>query len=226
MKHILIGDTHGNKYLLSSGISKIKNLRKSSRDSLLIHLGDFGFKEDWIYGENFSDILRVVPGNHEDYDYILSPDYNGSIKLPGRFGIFPHTDMLKVFYISGAYSIDKFDRLLYHENNPGKEKSWWHQEQLTHEEMIECRRQYLEFQPDVVISHACPSTVSSYMNYYNLKEYEDDVTQPFLNSLWSSYPPKYWYFGHHHVSIYLEDFYGSGTNFRCLNISETLVVNW
>lgn len=216
MKHILLGDTHGNKAQLADAINKINHLRKTSPDSKLIHLGDLGFAADWRYSESkFSDILRVVPGNHENYDYL---EENNLLINLGNFGVLDFCDK-KVFFVRGAYSIDKGYRIDYEKQ--GKGKVWWHQEELDLNQQEDCLELYKEFKPDVVLSHDCPD----YVNYKVISDPSYRIqssTGRFLTRLLHIHQPTNWYFGHYHTSTGWDAY---GCRFRCLAIGETSKVD-
>jgi len=131
MKKItFIGDIHGN-------FKRYNQLVYKSEAS--IQIGDFGFAEDWfklIHGRINHDEHKVLPGNHENYDYLNDTiilhnlgDY-GNINFHG----------LDFFFVRGALSIDKDWRI------PGI--SWWEDEELSYQKLFDAVTLYEEIKPE------------------------------------------------------------------------------
>lgn len=188
---LIIGDVHGkyDEYL------KIAGQHKSS-----IQVGDMGFSYE--HCKNLDSPSHVfIGGNHDNWDKIGScPNYLG------RFGQGYNKEIGGFFYVSGAYSIDQWARI--------EGKSWWRDEELSYDESSRCLSKYVAHQPDVVVSHDCPSVVSTAM----FNKTDRTRTRQLLGEMFARWKPRFWIFGHHHVSKKLEI---NGTNFVCLAELET-----
>ncbi len=208
----IIGDVHGL-------YDRYYNIAKDAEYSF--QLGDFGFHNAWN-ALSYSDLdplkHRVGQGNHDPH-----ADVHNFKHFVGRYGavdIGSH----RPFWIGGALSIDLVYRVAHwlQANRDPSQQTWWAEEQLCLEEMEDCRKQYSEAKPDLVISHTAPSAVinlfadhkpGNILDHYGWGFDYQDITSQFLTSLWNIHKPKLWIFGHFHVSY---DAITSGTRFKCL----------
>ncbi|MCK5616971.1 metallophosphoesterase [Candidatus Pacearchaeota archaeon] len=192
----LIGDVHG----------EYEQYLKLTQDAeYSIQLGDMGF--------NYSPLKvldstrhKFLPGNHDNYrnlpnDYVL-----------GDFGLWkiPNTDS-ELFFVRGAYSVDKIYRI--------EGTSWWPEEELTQQQATEAIDLYEQTKPDVVISHACPyvvmESVPSFLGSgWGGSGIISNSTQHMLSVMWNIHRPKLWVFAHYHKSL---DLWVEPTYFRCLD---------
>lgn len=200
---LILSDTHGRH----DQIIKICNTNK---DKLVLQIGDFGigFGRDWPSEINPIPNFKFIHGNHDNPERCKL--YSGYL---GRYGHFTWKGK-KVFYISGAWSIDFMDR------TPGK--NWWHNEELSIDEMEECAKLYLKIKPDIVISHDAPDVVwedlvkCGKMVFGNNKY--PNRTSIFLSKIFSKHQPETWIFGHYHFNA---NFIMHNTKFNCLEIMKT-----
>lgn len=213
-KILLLGDIHGN-------FPHAFNLCNANTDTTIIQVGDFGigFGKDNPERINKYTNLRWIGGNHENMTRCKL--YDGYL---GRFGWFqwrpdinsPVT--LKVFFCSGAWSID------WQHRTPGKD--WWADEELSAEEMDQARKLYLDVKPDIVISHDCPSLLwPDLIKQIQMLFGPNKIptrTGTFLDDLFREHRPRQWFFGHYHGSAVIEK---DGCVFHCLNIGETLLLD-
>lgn len=187
---IFIGDVHEryDDYL------KIARQHKSS-----IQVGDMGFSYEHMSNLNSNHVF--IGGNHDNWDNIGScPNYLG------RFGQGYNEEIGGFFYASGAYSIDQWHRT--------EGKSYWRDEELSHDESSRCLSKYVAHQPDIIVSHDCPQVVA-----YNMFGIRDkSSTRTLLSELFCRWKPKWWFFGHWHSSKRIEI---QGTQFVCLAELET-----
>jgi hypothetical protein len=193
--------------------------------------GDFGFYFQWLSQKNLNDYTFVLGdvglGFYDKYD----KQYNEGIKkysnawflrgnhdspevckqqkaYLGDFGIFKD----KIFFISGAFSID------YDCRTPGKD--WWRDEEISIQQCEECIRLYENTKPDIIISHDCPNLI------------RDMVVMPIgikptrtgllLDELFNLHQPSIFIFAHYHVR---RDFNYLGTRFKCLDVQETFSID-
>jgi hypothetical protein len=113
------------------------------------------------------------------------------------------------FYYRGAYSIDRQYRTI--------GIDWWENEQVKIEGFMEARELYRMAQPDLVITHDCPTDIASQMLRPDQRMYENNTTWA-LQELLNIHQPKLWFFGHWHRSNTIQ--YGK-TKFICLDELET-----
>lgn len=141
--------------------------------------------------------LVWIRGNHDNPD-MCRKHHN----YLGEYGVFQG-----IFYISGAWSIDRDYR---------KEGvDWWADEELTMEQCYDALDLYKQTKPRIVISHDCPKRVLSLIYHSNAIETR---TGQLLDSMFEQWKPKQWIFAHHHLSFKASV---QGTEFRCLDCHET-----
>jgi len=190
MSIYLIGDIHGK-------IEEYYNLIKNNNFNSSIQLGDFGIgfgNDEKIYSYldnlNKNNISHwFIRGNHDNPNKCqLFSNYLGD------WGYLEDQD---IFYIGGAYSIDKWAR------TPNSD--WWINEELFQEQWDELKKIYINIKPKYVISHDCPSMIyNKLFHYINI---DFSITARELNGLFFHHQPDAWVFGHHHhdVSDIFED---------------------
>lgn len=164
-----------------------------------IQVGDFGFKKehDWHIRTVDADMHKINFGNH---DYI--PYVNQKHSL-GNYGVWNG-----VYSIRGARSIDSCTRT--------EGVDWFHDEEMTYRETMDCLDDYMAKKPKVVVSHDCPNKIRTKL----FDIWERDSTTNLLQACLDAHKPKLWVFGHHHKKI---DQVILGTRFVCLGIREARV---
>ena len=200
----LIGDVHGNHNVI------IDALQTCHQFDLTIQLGDFGagFGAEAYLPLVSGDKFKVLHGNHDNYDKLISHPHN-----LGRFGVFDFAGK-KIFFVAGAWSIDQQFR---------KEGvSWWQNEELSTKEAIECLDLWdAECKNiDILLSHDGPSICTQHI----LKAWPTSThTGKLLDEIFKIHAPPVWRFGHWHkcFSIKIDN-----TDFKCLNINEAEVIEW
>jgi len=194
-KIAIISDIHGkwNKYL-----QILKDLDAENISS--IQLGDFG-----IYDEN--DIFEIpiqhkfFVGNHDNRT--LAKTHPNCL---GDYG------MLKngIFFISGAFSIDKDERTIGFD--------WWDDEELSYQELEKVISLYEESKPNVVVSHDCPADIYNFFGYVGKSR-----TAQALQSMFQIHQPDKWIFGHHHIDFMS---HYDGTEFHCLGVHKKMILEY
>jgi hypothetical protein len=106
----IIGDVHG-KY-----DEYVELIRSLPEDAQSIQIGDFGFEYDVFEKENIGFNHRFFGGNHDNYDKIR--DCANAVLDFGQLG-----DDGNIFFVRGAFSIDRYIRTI--------GVDWWPNEELS-----------------------------------------------------------------------------------------------
>ncbi len=214
----ITGDKHGD----FDEVEAFCRQHATTRDDLLIILGDTGIN---YYDDARATVLRqhlaqlpitlfCIHGNHEarpeqTEGYQLRPAFGGQVychpKYPNQ--LFPVDGALyqigsqRVLVIGGAYSIDKYFRLL-------NRWRWFADEQPS--EAIKARTEEAlaaaNWQVDAVFSHTCPTSCVPRHKLPPLNapiETVDTSTEQWLETLRQRLTFKAWYAGHFHVDCEL-----------------------
>ena len=223
---LLTGDSHGRTI---DRIAEINTTQYIPKETGIIILGDAGInfylnKSEQNRKQQLQDTgftFFCVRGNHEERPENLGmrlrprhqDDYWGEFYWEDEFpnilyfanwGLY-RLGKYHVYEIGGAYSVDKYYRLL-NAPNPAKWSGWFEDEQLTIDEMLECQEDIYNLPRtlhlDFVFTHTCPihweptdlflsaidqSTVDKTMENW-LQEIEIDLR-----------PYSVWCFGHYHA---------------------------
>lgn len=198
-----IGDVHGK---FDAYLSIVKNDPEES-----IQLGDFGI--GFRKGGGYSQYTRMTHPEAIEYTHCQAPPQHKFIrgnhdnpeacrKHPnylGEYGIYKD----EIFFISGAFSVDKAWR------TPGLD--WWEQEELSQITLLNAIESYSTAIPRIVISHDCPYEIAKIM--YPKVHMVTRTGQAF-DAMLDEWRPSMWIFAHHHQSL---DFVHKGTRFICLD---------
>lgn len=184
-----IGDIHGR---FDDYFSVIKKLDMDSS----LQLGDFGLgfpnKEDpkeWNLNHKF------IRGNHDNPRICREhPNYLGD------YGYLLEQDM---YYISGAWSIDASARV--------EGLNIWKDEELRYDELSKVVEEVKETKPRIIVSHDCPSSIRGEL--FGFDRFYDTKTGQAFTSIFDSYQPTWWIFGHYHRGKQKRI---NGTHFVCL----------
>ncbi len=200
----LVGDVHGDYQALNE-------LTQSCQFyDLTIQIGDFGigFGAEKFLDRVSSDRLRVLHGNHDNWNILKQYPHD-----LGRFGVFEFAGK-QIFFVAGAWSIDHALR------TPGYD--WWSCEELSYEEADQCLTLWEKVCNDIdlVITHDAPPNVG----YHILKAFPTDThTGRLLWEMFKIHNPPAWRFGHWHKKF--QKTIGT-TDFRCIDINESEVLEW
>lgn len=204
---LLMGDIHGLFW-------DYKNKLRKSKAKESLQLGDYGLGfPDTMDGVDLSDIGGThlfLRGNHDNPAICRkSPYYIGDYGI--RKGSFMDGKYDKLFYISGAWSIDSAYRLV--------DVSWWADEELSYTELNNAYDVYYKENPKIVCSHDCPALV---LNELYPSRVILTRTGQAMDAMFQSHKPDYWFFGHHHRTFRKKI---AGTTFVCLNELETIDIS-
>lgn len=186
---LLIGDIHG---MMKAYYRLIKNEPES------LQLGDMGVGFPGADLPVLDGDHWFIRGNHDDPAVAAShPRYLGDWGCRSIGGV-------KLFFISGAYSVDREMRT--------EGKDWWPGEELEYGQLREMIADFILEKPDVVVSHAPPQSLP--IHRYPISS----RTGIALQAAFEEHQPRRWYFAHMHHS-WKEKI--NGTRFQCLNELET-----
>jgi hypothetical protein len=191
-----IGDVHGLYYEYGT---VIKNLPSS------LQIGDFGIGFDKENDSKIKRMLEVTPqhkffvGNHDNRKLAKELFPNNCLGDYGMIG--------DIFYVSGAFSIDKQFRVI--------GKSWWEDEEISYDELGKVIESYIDKKPEIMVTHDLPESMVKKL--YGEDRVIKNRTISALEIMWKNHQPKYWIAGHHHMSkkLQVED-----TKFIILNEME------
>jgi hypothetical protein len=188
-----IGDIHGKK---KEYLELLPNEYPS------IQLGDYGMgfsglksPVDLILPSN----AYFIRGNHDNPEVCKRhPNYLGD------FGC-KEIDGRKIFFVSGAWSIDWMYRR--------EGISWWPNEELSPSEMNVVYDMYCDEKPELVISHDAPKEICTQLLPWGGKLH-GNATETLFSAMFAEWKPKNWVFGHWHTT---QQITLSGTDFQCLD---------
>lgn len=214
----LLGDTHGNTSWVKHAIETFaKNDIKT-----IIQVGDFGIYQSHS-GMSFTHSINValdqhgmdmivVPGNHEDWDYIeeLYIHDDGWARLGHNIRVAPRGHRWemegKTFVgLGGAPSVDRAYRVDMMQRYP-KQKLWWEQEAIT---QADVDKQLEDGHADVMVCHDAPWGVPGIENKIATNPFGFDTNdlsyalegrQRMLHAL-RAVQPKLFLHGHYHFLV-------------------------
>jgi len=192
---IFIGDIHGR---FTYYLELIKNITHCPT----IQVGDFGLG----FGR-YNEPIKIegnhwfIRGNHDNPDFCR--------RHPNYLGDYGYRKDLDVFFVSGAYSIDKACRI--------EGSTWWREEEITYREFQKkVIPLYLKIRPKIVVTHDAPISVLTEM--FPIQNFANYRTNQALQVMFDGWQPDMWVFGHHHINKQVRM---NGTLFVCLRELET-----
>lgn len=211
--YYITGDTHGD----FTRIERFCERFHPTRDDVMIILGDAGFnyyggKRDQRVKQRMAEMpitIFSIHGNHEMRpgkipSYHLQQWHGGMVFVEDAYPSLLFAvdgevfDMggLQTIAIGGAYSVDKYCRLMNGWN-------WWPDEQPTPEmkKGIEKCLDYQHWKVDVVLSHTVPlkyEPVEVFLPQIDQSQV-DKSTETWLDSIEDLLAYRHWYAGHYHT---------------------------
>ncbi len=182
----IVGDVHG-----KTGDYK-RIVRDMPARQRSIQIGDMGVGFSGVVVHDMSQDHKWFRGNHDNPEKCRKhPNYLGD------YGYFPEDSL---FWMAGAYSIDKMYRQI--------GVSWWPDEELIYSDMDKAIKLYKEVKPDYVLSHDAPASIgrmllADLIGPSALSVDNDGTrskTSEALQEMFDSHQPKEWVFGHWHVN--------------------------
>jgi predicted phosphodiesterase len=211
MKIGLLGDTHG----ATTWTEKALRTFAERGITQVYQVGDFGFDRKAVFerkiaklAEELGILLTVIPGNHEDYDYINSRKVEEDGWAYSMYGvrIAPRGHRWELegrtfVALGGAPSVDRSYRL----SLPKKFQFWWAEEAITDEDV---KRTADGGHAEVMLAHDAPS-VGPIMNmviqnpHGFLKSDTDYATVGRLkmDDAVAAVKPKVFVHGHYHIPV-------------------------
>lgn len=206
MSITIIGDIHGQTTTYQKWIRD--NLDPSQRS---IQIGDMGL--------GFAGVGLPAPGQppfEGDHQFFRgnhdSPDKCRAHK--NYLGDYGYEAASGIFYVAGAFSIDRAYRI--------EGISWWADEELSYTELGKAIDLYLQVKPRFVLSHEAPAKAGTVLLSTLLGPYfmakggcVNSRTAQALEAMLSFHAPEKWIFGHYHIDKHFH-VPGYDTEFICL----------
>lgn len=198
MSFVLIGDVHGKTAQYQ------KMLRQKYEGRRTLQCGDMGIGFPGVGLHKMPMNHRWFRGNHDD-----PAKCRANANYLGDYGFLPDDSL---FYLAGAYSIDRAHRIV--------GLSWWEDEELSPDELTAAIALYRESRPRFVVSHEAPSEAAKVMLHALSGDYfaakgacTMSRTAEALQLMFDAHRPEKWIFGHYHVD---RTFDFRGTEFTCV----------
>ena len=230
------GDTHGQ----FDRILDFSQRFQLTADDVVVILGDAGFN---YYGNEHGDkrnkrrmndvgvTVFCIHGNHERRPESLSY-YNETIWRGGvvyvednypnlifaKDGEIFDSDGYQAIAIGGAYSVDKFYRLM-------RGIHWFPDEQPTQEtkDHVESVLDEGDWNIDIVLSHTCPAKyipIEAFLPGID-QSLVDDSTEIWLDSIENRLSYRHWLCGHWHIDKRIDKMHFLRYSFEALDFSHT-----
>lgn len=206
------GDIHGSKTEITNFCKRME----LTEEDIIIILGDVGAN---YYGTDHDCGLKgafrklkptifCIHGNHEMRPSTIptykTKEWHGGVVwyeerypnlLFAKDGEIYDFEGLKHLVIGGAYSVDKYYRLL-------RGYNWWPDEQPSKEIKAYVEKQIAEKEIDIVLSHTCPFKYEpTEMFIQGIDQSSvDDSTEHWLDRIEEAIEYKAWFCGHWHVN--------------------------
>jgi Calcineurin-like phosphoesterase len=209
-----IGDVHG----MTERYQKI--LRRRFAGQQTFQLGDMGVgfptavkgNPGSLKGGLHPHIMgggnhRWIRGNHDN------PAVAPLLTERGYAGDFGYDPRFELFWVGGAYSIDRENRTMGFD--------WWPDEELSYTQLQAAIDLYLEKKPKIVASHEAPSEAAKMLLLQLAVGFRPEKlassmsrTSEALQWMFDQHRPQEWVFGHYHID---KSWVWKGTKFTCVN---------
>jgi hypothetical protein len=206
MSLVVIGDIHGSTKTYQKWLRD--NLDPSQRS---VQIGDMGL--------GFAGVGLPAPGQPplpENHKFFRG-NHDSPAKCRvhknylGDFGYLPED---KLFWVAGAFSIDRMFRI--------EGVSWWRDEELSQEELNKAIDLYVQSKPRFVLSHEAPEKAAKVLLYdlqgpYFAAKLDCAMsrTSQALQAMLDLHQPEIHIFGHYHVDKHFH-VPGYSTEFICI----------
>ena len=198
MKFVFLGDVHGN-------MQHCLHVAQTNTRAVIVQVGDMGVGFRELKDISVLDLLppnfKFFVGNHDNRQLA-----NTSSVCLGDFGEY----LEKIFFVSGANSIDKEDRI--------EGISWWADEELSYKQGVDCLDLWEKSQTKILVSHDCPQSIAE--GYKDI--YDKSSTRSLLQQMIEVRKPEMIVCGHHHYSHRLIH---DGIQYIGLDINEAFLLD-
>jgi predicted phosphohydrolase len=197
---IIIGDVHGFTKTYQKYIQRLPAGQRT------IQVGDMGLGFSGVGLHKMPDEHKFLRGNHDSPEKCQAQ--------PNYIGEYGYVEDQNIFYVSGAWSIDRYMRT--------EGVSWWANEELSYEQLSQAIELYAKTKPKFVVSHEAPSKAAGVLLYNLVGPYfaakgecANSRTANALQLMLETHQPEEWVFGHYHVD---KSFHvpGASTKFTCV----------
>lgn len=190
MSITVIGDVHG--YTKSYQKWLLDNLDPDHRS---VQIGDMGLGFAGV-GLPAPGMPTLGPGHKFFRGNHDSPDK--CRQHPNYLGDYGYLAEDKIFWVAGAFSIDRAYRT--------EGQTWWADEELSYNELDKVIDLYVQYKPRFVLSHEAPAKAAEVLlasligPYFNAKrDCANSRTAQALEAMMMLHQPEKWIFGHYHV---------------------------
>lgn len=194
----IIGDVHG-----KTGLYK-RLVREMPQGQRSIQVGDMGVGFQGVVVHDMPQEHKWFRGNHDDPAKCR--------RNPNYLGDYGYLEEDKIFWLAGAFSIDRAWRT--------PMESWWPDEELSYEELQKAIDLYSKIKPRFVLTHEAPAKAAKIMllelsgAYFSAKlECTSSRTSEALQQMHDIHQPEEWVFGHYHFGTTFEF---QRTKFTCV----------
>ena len=226
----ITGDTHGE----FSRIARFCDKMHTTTDDILIILGDvginyFGHDSDYVRKKEIAKLpitLFCIHGNHEQRPehikgYHETSWHGGKVYMEDNFptllfakdGEFYDIAGARTIVIGGAYSVDKYYRLM-------RNWGWWPDEQPSEEikAYVEQQLEHCNWTVDMVLSHTVPVKYEPTEVFLQGLDQStvDKSTEIWLGEIEKRLSYRKWYAGHYHTEKCVDKLEIMFTNYACL----------
>ncbi len=228
------GDIHGSPY----NIIRFSKRMKLTRSDIIVILGDVGAN---YYGNERDSEMKIhlnalkptifcIHGNHEKRPATIPSyklkEWNGrqvwhEDAYPGllfaKDGDIYTIDGIRYLVIGGAYSVDKYYRLM-------RGYGWWEDEQPSDEIKAYVDRQVAKSSFDVILSHTCPMKYEPVEMFISQVDQStvDASTEEWLDKIEERAKYKAWFCGHWHTDKRIDRMHFLYSSFESADMIETL----
>lgn len=217
---LVVGDTHGNSNYWAWFFNKAQ-LPQRWGVKTIISVGDWGYWPRLRDGGLYIELLETklaeldieflfIDGNHEDHEtlnsvpldetnFLFDPTRPYLRRITQHISHIPRGTMIQregknILCVGGTFSIDR--------DNCTQGYDWFPEELMTYGDIDKALRYTGQpaGQPDVVITHDCPSIVpiTDILPNGHVKHREARSQRELLNNVWEAYRPELWLHGHYH----------------------------
>jgi hypothetical protein len=217
MKILVVGDLHGNIHAAKNAIA----IAKREKCTCIIQVGDFGFWDN-IPGATYmwevqkqarlADIpVFVIPGNHDDYDYLYmcesehKRDQDGFVRIASHLHFAPRGlvwgwEGKNFLALGGAVSVDRDSRVV--------GQDYWYEEEILDAEVDRTIANAEGLDIDYFITHDCSNRTP--FGFQIIPDFKSQLNREKIDRVLDAVRPKFQFHGHMHRWYDWPLYYGDG----------------